>query len=168
MGPSKKEGTMHCPKCQFENPDGFAFCGKCGTQLDRVCAKCNFANPADFVYCGKCGHPLIPSSPIDFTHPPSYTPKFLAEKILTTRSSLEGERKLVTVLFADVANYTSLSEKLDPEEVHQIREQETPTRRKGRPGAGLTELLLGVTTGRVFPLASHPGPEDDHTWGGVR
>jgi class 3 adenylate cyclase len=58
--------------------------------------------------------------PIDYSRPQSYTPRFLAERILTTRSSIEGERKLVTVLFADVANYTSLSEKLDPEEVHQI------------------------------------------------
>jgi predicted ATPase/class 3 adenylate cyclase len=58
--------------------------------------------------------------PIDYSKPQSYTPKFLAEKILTTRSSIEGERKIVTVLFADVANYTSIAEKLDPEEVHQI------------------------------------------------
>ncbi|MDB4443906.1 AAA family ATPase, partial [bacterium] len=50
----------------------------------------------------------------------SYTPKFMADKILTTRSSIEGERKLVTVLFADVANFTGISEKLDPEDVHQI------------------------------------------------
>jgi class 3 adenylate cyclase len=58
--------------------------------------------------------------PIDYSEPQSYTPKYLADKILTSRSSIEGERKLVTVLFADVANYTSFSEKLDPEEVHQI------------------------------------------------
>jgi class 3 adenylate cyclase/tetratricopeptide (TPR) repeat protein len=57
---------------------------------------------------------------IDFNQPQSYTPKFLADKILTTRSSIEGERKLVTVLFADVANYTSIAEKLDPEEIHQM------------------------------------------------
>ena len=71
----------------------------------------------------KCGHDLsktVETSPIDYSQPQSYTPKYLAEKILTTRSSIEGERKLVTVLFADVANYTSISEKLDPEEVHQI------------------------------------------------
>jgi class 3 adenylate cyclase/tetratricopeptide (TPR) repeat protein len=60
---------------------------------------------------------------IDFDQPRSYTPKFLADKILTTRSSIEGERKLVTVLFADVANYTSIAEKLDPEEVHQIMDE---------------------------------------------
>jgi class 3 adenylate cyclase/tetratricopeptide (TPR) repeat protein len=59
-------------------------------------------------------------TPIDYDHPQSYTPKFLADKILNTRSAIEGERKLVTVLFADVANYTSISEKLDPEEAHQV------------------------------------------------
>jgi class 3 adenylate cyclase len=58
--------------------------------------------------------------PIDYSEPQSYTPKFLADKILTSRTSLEGERKLVTVLFADVANYTSISEKLDPEDAHQV------------------------------------------------
>jgi class 3 adenylate cyclase len=63
------------------------------------------------------------SKPIDFNQPQSYTPKFLADKILTTRSSIEGERKLVTVLFADVANYTSIAEKLDPEEVHQMLDE---------------------------------------------
>ena len=64
--------------------------------------------------------PSIPPKPPDYSKPHSYTPKFLADKILTSRSSIEGERKLVTVLFADVANFTSISEKLDPEEVHQI------------------------------------------------
>jgi len=74
-------------------------------------------------FCDECGFSLKEPQepiPIDYTEPQSYTPKFLADKILTTRSSIEGERKLVTVFFADVANYTSISEKLDPEEVHQI------------------------------------------------
>ena len=75
------------------------------------------------MYCGKCGSTLeeLQATPsIDYSKPKSYTPKFLADKILTTRSSIEGERKLVTVLFADVANFTPMAEKLDPEEVHQI------------------------------------------------
>jgi class 3 adenylate cyclase/tetratricopeptide (TPR) repeat protein len=74
-------------------------------------------------FCDGCGHDLTKPKevpPIDYNQPQSYTPKFLADKILTTRSSIEGERKLVTVLFADVANYTSIAEKLDPEEVHQV------------------------------------------------
>jgi len=114
---------MKCPKCQFENPEGLTFCGKCSAKLEKVCPKCNFSNPSNFIYCGKCG--IFLEEPkevlsINYSEPKSYTPKFLADKILTMRSSIEGERKLVTVLFADVANYTAMSEKLDPEEVHQI------------------------------------------------
>ena len=114
---------MKCLKCQFENPDGMKFCGECGGKLESICPDCNFPNPPQFKFCGECGHDLAKPTeppPIDYSQPQSYTPKYLAEKILTTRSSIEGERKLVTVLFADVANYTSISEKLDPEEVHQI------------------------------------------------
>ena len=87
------------------------------------CPKCQFEVPEDSNFCNKCAHPLQAQEqapPIDFTRPHSYTPKFLAEKILTSRSAMEGERKRVTVLFADVAGFTSMSEKLDPEEVHQI------------------------------------------------
>jgi class 3 adenylate cyclase/tetratricopeptide (TPR) repeat protein len=114
---------MNCPKCRFENPDGIKFCGECGAKLEIICPKCGFSNPPQFKFCGECGiylKELAIVSPIDYTKPKSYTPKHLADKILTTRSALEGERKIVTVLFADVANYTSMSEKLDPEEVLQI------------------------------------------------
>jgi class 3 adenylate cyclase len=75
------------------------------------------------MFCDECGHGLVKpeeAPPIDYATPQSYTPKFLADKILTTRSSIEGERKLVTVLFSDVANYTAMAEKIGPEEVHQI------------------------------------------------
>jgi len=114
---------MECPKCQSENPETNKFCGDCGAKLEKVCLKCDFSNPVDSKNCGKCGNALeepVADPPIDYSKPKSYTPKFLADKILTTRGSIEGERKLVTVLFADVANYTSMSEKLDPEDVHQI------------------------------------------------
>jgi len=99
------------------------FCGKCGASLEKICLKCNFPNPFDFLFCGKCGYDLskpLQAPPLDYSVPKSYTPKFLAEKILTSRGAMEGERKLMTVLFADVANFTALSEKLDPEEVHGI------------------------------------------------
>jgi class 3 adenylate cyclase/tetratricopeptide (TPR) repeat protein len=64
--------------------------------------------------------PVKESAAIDYSKPRSYTPKSLADKILTIRSSIEGERKPVTVFFADVANYASMFENLDPDEVHQI------------------------------------------------
>jgi class 3 adenylate cyclase/tetratricopeptide (TPR) repeat protein len=114
---------MKCPKCQFENPDGMQFCGKCASKLELICPNCNFSNPPDFIFCGKCAQNLQEpkeAPPIDYSEPQSYTPEHLKDKILTTRSSIEGERKLVTVFFADVVNYTAMSEKLDPEEVHQI------------------------------------------------
>ena len=114
---------MKCPKCQAENREGATFCKECGNRLEVACPECGNLNTPGSKFCDKCGHDLrkpAPPAPIDYSQPQSYTPKYLADKILTTRSSLEGERKLVTVLFADVANYTSIAEKLDPEEVHQI------------------------------------------------
>jgi len=114
---------LRCPKCQFDNPMVASFCVECGEKLENKCQSCGFNNEPTFKFCAKCGRDLRApkeAPPIDFDQPQSYTPKFLADKILTTRSSIEGEKKFVTVFFADVANYTSISEKLDPEEVHQI------------------------------------------------
>ena len=116
---------MRCPKCRFENREGAKFCGKCRAKLLRVCSQCGNENTPENDFCDECGHELKDPKegpPIDYDKPQSYTPKHLADKILTTRSAIEGERKLVTILFADVADYTSISERLDPEEVHQIME----------------------------------------------
>jgi class 3 adenylate cyclase/tetratricopeptide (TPR) repeat protein/ribosomal protein L40E len=114
---------MKCSKCHHENPEDAKFCNKCGNKLELACLKCGKVNPSGSKFCNGCGHDLrIPEHTvsIDLNQPQSYTPRHLADKILTTRSSIEGERKLVTVFFADVTNYTSISERLDPEEVHQI------------------------------------------------
>ena len=114
---------MKCSKCQFDNREGVGFCEECGAKLELVCPECGADIPLSRKFCGECGYDLRDAKApptIDYSQPQSYTPKFLAEKIRTSRSSIEGERKLITVLFADVASYTSISEKLDPEEVHQI------------------------------------------------
>ena len=114
---------MECPKCLFVNREGAKFCKECGAKLEFTCPECGagFISPGKF--CDECGYDLSKdrkAPEVDYSTPESYTPKHLADKILTIRSSIEGERKLVTVLFADVANFTAMSEKLDPEEVHQI------------------------------------------------
>jgi ribosomal protein L40E len=111
---------MKCPKCQLENRKEAIFCRSCGASLvnDISCPNCEASNPPDSKFCEKCGRNLKPpkaNPPLKYSEPQSYTPKFLSDKILKTRSSIAGERKLVTVFFADVANYTSISEKIDPE-----------------------------------------------------
>ena len=94
---------MKCPKCQFENPDDSKFCLKCGEKIELTCPQCGKTLPVGSIFCNECGHNLKESKktpPLDYSEPQSYTPNFLADKILTIRSSLEGERKLITVLFA--------------------------------------------------------------------
>ena len=117
---------MTCPQCAFENPPAMAFCGRCGTRLATLCPSCGFANPEAFAFCGKCGArvaeapaPPRQSSPA-FTSPRSYTPKHLAEKILTSKAALEGERKQVTVLFADLKGSMELFADRDPEEARKL------------------------------------------------
>jgi class 3 adenylate cyclase/tetratricopeptide (TPR) repeat protein len=114
---------MQCPKCQFENREEAMFCSECGYKFEITCPKCESKIRSGSKFCDECGEKiaeLLETPSLDYTHPQSYTPKFLADKILKSRSSIEGERKLVTVLFADVANSTAIFEKIDPEEVHQI------------------------------------------------
>ena len=91
-----------------------------------VCPQCGKISPSDSNFCNGCGHDFRKpkeTKPLDFDRPHSYTPKHLVDKILTTRSSIEGERKIVTVMFADVANSTAIFEKLDPEAVHEIMDR---------------------------------------------
>jgi len=116
---------MKCPKCNFDNPSNVKFCGECGNKLEQKCSNCGFSNPPQFKFCGECGQLLTnkkseQSPVIDFANPISYIPQNLADRILSDRHSLEGERKYVTVFFADVVGYTTISEKLDPEVLSNI------------------------------------------------
>jgi class 3 adenylate cyclase/ribosomal protein L40E len=113
---------MQCPQCQHENPPQAKFCLECGTRLALTCAQCGTELPAGAKFCFECGQPVSgqAAGQSKFTSPVTYTPKHLADKILTSRSALEGERKQVTVLFVDVSGFTSLSERLDPEDVHGL------------------------------------------------
>jgi hypothetical protein len=79
------------------------FCGECGTSLAVLCRQCGARNAPAQKFCGESGARLEPgASPRQVPSPDAYTPKHLAEKILTSRTALEGERKQVTVLFADL------------------------------------------------------------------
>src|SRR5712692_10834934 len=115
---------MRCAQCAHENPQGVKFCGECGARLKALCPACGVANPPANKFCGECGAPMTAAPPAPkFASPESYTPKHLAEKILTSKGALEGERKGVTVMFADVSGFTAISERLDPEDVHAIMDR---------------------------------------------
>src|SRR2546425_5780833 len=142
---------VQCPRCRHENPAGVKFCGECGAPLALLCSSCRASNPPGNKFCGECGAPLtivalpqpavaqpgaVPTAPqtpaapqvlttleSKYATPPTYTPKHLAEKILTTKNAIEGERKGVTVMFSDVSGFTAMSERLDPEDVHSTMDR---------------------------------------------
>src|SRR5215471_3506848 len=116
--PAHQAIGMKCLRCQHENPPGQKFCGECGARLTAACPVCSASNPPGQKFCGECGAALDAPSLPRFTSPQQYTPKHLADRILTSRSALEGERKQVTVLFVDVVGSTAFASSLDPEEVH--------------------------------------------------
>ena len=117
---------MKCPKCQHENRADAKFCEECAASLARVCANCGAQLSSTAKFCSECAHPAgqaassTASSSQRFSAPEVYTPKHLAEKILTSRTALEGERKQVTVLFADLKGSMELFADRDPEEVRKL------------------------------------------------
>ncbi len=114
---------MRCSTCQAENLADSRFCTSCGAKLESACSACGTANPAAARFCRQCGTALHAADPAPAPDPRAYTPKHLAERILTSRSALEGERKQVTVLFADVQGSMALAEQVDPEEWHRIMDR---------------------------------------------
>ncbi len=112
---------MRCPRCQHENPPQAKFCIECAASLARTCPNCGTPLPAVAKFCPECAHPAgAPAGEPRFASPEAYTPKHLAEKILTSRSALEGERKQVTVLFADLKGSMELLADRDPEEARKL------------------------------------------------
>jgi class 3 adenylate cyclase/tetratricopeptide (TPR) repeat protein len=114
------EPLLRCPRCQEACAAGTIFCGRCGARLAEPCIACGTVNPAGQKFCGECGAALGNRAGARGVRPESYTPEHLAEKILTDRSSLEGERKQVTVLFADVKGSLELLADRDPEESRKL------------------------------------------------
>ena len=113
---------MRCQHCSAENREGRRFCAECGASLNLACPSCGFTNEPGEKFCGGCGQPLASPQqvPTSFSSPETYTPKHLAEKILTSKSALEGERKQVTVLFADMKGSMELLADRDPEEARKL------------------------------------------------
>ena len=112
---------MRCTKCEFENPIGMKFCGQCTAPLALICPNCRFENPPGFKFCGQCTAPLQgdagTAKPKSSPEKPVATVRVAMEEASPT---LEGERKTVTALFADIKGSTELEQGLDPEEARAI------------------------------------------------
>lgn len=124
---------MQCFRCQHENRATARFCEACGSSLDLRCPSCDNEARPGAAFCGSCGSRLTgqpsalgPARPVTLSSteserkPLSYTPQYLAEKILTSRIAPEGERKQITVMFADIKDSTELIKGLDPEAARQL------------------------------------------------
>jgi class 3 adenylate cyclase/tetratricopeptide (TPR) repeat protein len=112
--------AMRCPKCQFDNTVAAKFCEECAAPLPRACVSCGSQVSSTAKFCSQCGHLLGPANDLRFASPKIYTPLRLAYKILDSRAALEGERKQVTVLFADIKGSMELLADLDPEDAQKI------------------------------------------------
>ena len=116
---------MKCPNCDFESAPEMRFCGMCGTALTRTCSVCQFTNPLNYRFCGMCGSPLaegaaLPaytrfSSQTEIQHLPSAVGAQAGAAETKSGLALEGERRVATILFADVKGSTELLEHLGTE-----------------------------------------------------
>jgi class 3 adenylate cyclase/tetratricopeptide (TPR) repeat protein len=112
---------MKCPNCEHENTVQAKFCEQCATPLGRACGNCGGAVSSAARFCPQCGSPLKPvADDPRFASPTSYTPQHLADKIRAARATLEGERKQVTVLFADIKGSMELFAERDAEAAQKI------------------------------------------------
>ncbi len=122
--------SQRCPACGHDNPPGMHICAACAAALGIACLQCGFENPAGFRFCGNCGSSLLTEQPAAtatsagddeaWKRLRSYVPEHLVEKLLASRGKIEGERRNVTVLFADLQGFTTLSETMDPERVYDL------------------------------------------------
>jgi adenylate cyclase len=139
-----------CPGCDTEAAPGFAFCPRCGRRLPSPCAACGFACEPDFAFCPRCGAARGPNTPV--TPAPPQKP---------ADPSREADRRPVTVLFADLSGFTTLSERLDPEDVRAFQNAlfETLSAAIARYD-GFVEKFVGDAVLAVFgaPVAHEDDP----------
>ena len=136
---------MLCPSCGTENPAGKKFCGNCGTALAMACEACGSPNPPGNRFCGECG--ARPGRRAGRRTPPA-------------AREAAAERRLVSVLFADLVGFTTLSESRDAEEVRELLSRYFDTcRRLIELYGGTVEKFIGDAVMAVWgtPTAT----EDD-------
>ena len=159
---------MNCSGCSFEVQSGFAFCPKCGARQPIACTDCGFLCAPDFAFCPKCGTTIGGATNATANRadkakpaPPPVQPKE-APRTIEMRQSAEADRRPVTVLFADLSGFTTLSERLDPEDVQSLQNQlfAEMTAAVQRYG-GFVDKFIGDAMLALFgaPVAHEDDPE---------
>ncbi len=165
---------MKCSACEYENSSEAKFCGKCGNKLARICPECRLPNPANHRFCEACGQKLSSDQePEESSLQPlsdneklakvqKYLPKGIVEKILAQKNKIEGERKQVTVMFCDLVGFTSVSERLDPEELYPIMDKvQEILIHKVHEYEGIVNKMIGDGIMALFgaPIALEDAPQ---------
>jgi len=152
---------MRCRKCEFDNPPGMKFCGKCRTSLALICPSCSFENPAGFDFCGQCAAALHGGSGVTQGAAAAAKPGATVRVVAGDPSlPVDGERKTVTALFADLKGSTQLMEALDPEEAGAII---NPALRIMVAAVRRYEGYVVQSTGDgIFALFGAPAAYEDH------
>ena len=115
---------MTCAGCEAESREGARFCESCGAALLVACPCCGASVAAGARFCRQCGSAVVAGAGEEgHGSPAEYTPRHLAETILTSRGALEGERKQVTVLFCGLAGSAGLAESMGAERMHALLER---------------------------------------------
>jgi class 3 adenylate cyclase len=153
---------MRCSKCEFDNPAGMKFCGKCRAALGLTCPNCAFKNPPGFDFCGQCAAALHSDTGFTKAKPPAAEAAGGVRIALEQQTSeaLEGERKTVTALFADIKGSTELEQDLDPEEARAIID---PALKLMIDAAHRYDGYVVQSTGDgIFALFGAPLAHEDH------
>ena len=159
---------MNCSGCGFEVQNGFAFCPKCGARQPIACTDCGFPCAPDFAFCPKCGAAVagaakVTGNQVDKTRPvPLPVQPRDALRPVEARQTAEADRRQATVLFADLSGFTTLSERLDPEDMQDLQNQlfEEMTAAVERFG-GFVDKFIGDAMLALFgaPVAHEDDPE---------
>ncbi|MFC1717930.1 AAA family ATPase [Candidatus Poribacteria bacterium] len=122
---------MKCSKCEHENPGGAKFCMACGTKLEPVCSECGAKLPSEAKFCMKCGTKIAETDPATtevvlpkledvHTELQRDIPESLARRIQTDTSDIEGENRILSILFADVSGSVATTEDMSPEAAAEL------------------------------------------------
>jgi class 3 adenylate cyclase/tetratricopeptide (TPR) repeat protein len=147
---------MRCTKCGFDNPEGINFCGQCATALALVCPRCQFENPPGFKFCGQCATPLSAAA----VKQEMSSAAIRVGGATADGAALDGERKTITALFADIKGSMELLEDLDPEEARRIVD---PALQLMMEAVHRYDGYVAQSTGDgIFALFGAPVAREDH------